>query len=121
MTTPIISRIALYVHDMPRIAAFYQKHFGFAPIVSKANDKITLTSPSGGCAIVLLQAGKGHKTGQSCAKIVFDVPDVSTFKAAKAKDGLIFGVIHKGPGYQFANARDPAKNLIQISSSHLAK
>jgi len=34
--------------------------------------------------------------------------------------GLRFGATHSGAGYQFANARDPAKNLIQISSSRFA-
>jgi len=121
MITPVITRIALYVRDMPKIAAFYEKHFGFTSTVSENNDKITLAPPLGGCAIVILQASKGHKIGQSCIKIIFDVHDVAAFKSKKGKEGLIFGAIHSGPGYEFANARDPAKNLIQISSSHLAK
>lgn len=66
---------------------------------------------------MLLQASKGHRMGQSCVKLVFDVPDVAAFKAEREKAGLKFGAIHRGPGYSFANARDPAKNLIQISES----
>lgn len=115
---PPITRIALYVRDMPKISAFYQAHFGFQEADTSVADKITLTSPSGGCAICLLQASKGHKIGQSCVKLVFDVPDVAAFRAASEKKGLKFGPIHHGPGYQFANARDPAKNLIQISDSY---
>jgi hypothetical protein len=68
---------------------------------------------------VLLQASRGHRIGQSNVKIVFDVPDVRTFRAECLKEGLKFGAVHCGPGYEFSNARDPAKNLIQISNSHL--
>ena len=120
MAGPIINRIVLYVRDMPKVAAFYQRHFGFIAHESLAKDKINLVAPAGGCGLVLLQASKGHRVGQSNVKIVFDVADVAGFKAAKAEEGLKFGVIHKGPGYEFSNARDPAKNLIQISSGFLA-
>jgi len=40
-------------------------------------------------------------------------------KEAQAKLGLKFGSIHHGPNYVFSNAREPAKNLIQISSGFL--
>ena len=68
---------------------------------------------------MLLQASKGHRIGQSCVKLIFDVADVAGFKKAQAKLGLKFGSIHHGPNYVFSNARDPAKNLIQISSGFL--
>jgi predicted enzyme related to lactoylglutathione lyase len=118
MPSPPITRIALYVLDMARVAAFYETHFGFRRQVV-APDKIVLLPQTNGCALVLLQASRGHRIGQSCVKIVFDVPDVHAFKAARAKAKLKFGVVHHGPGYEFANARDPAKNLIQISNAYL--
>jgi len=121
MESPPITRIALYVHDLPKIAEFYRTHFGFVQSPSNQADKLTLKSPAGGCDLVLLQASKGHKTGQSCVKIIFDVPDVAAFREEQILAGLEFGPIHRGPGYEFANARDPAKNLIQISNSHLEK
>jgi len=46
---------------------------------------------------------------------VFDVEDVEAHKRESEKKGLKFGVTYKGEGYEFANARDPAKNPIQIS------
>lgn len=115
---PPITRIALYVRDLDRVATFYEQHFGFRrqPV---AADKIILFPTQGGCALVLLQASRGHRLGQSCIKIVFDVPDVHAFKAARLKAGLKFGPVHRGPDYEFANARDPAKNLIQISNGYL--
>ncbi len=51
---PSITRIALYVRDMPKIAAFYEVHFGFKKSPASLADKFILTSPDGGCAIVLL-------------------------------------------------------------------
>lgn len=116
---PPISRIALYAWDMEKVAAFYERHFGFIRENTGLADKFILTPPSGGCSLVILQASKGHKTGQSNVKVVFDVEDVSMFKTESAKRGLKFGVIHKGPGYEFSNARDPAGNPIQISSGYL--
>jgi len=47
------------------------------------------------------------------------VSDVHAFREERAKAGLKFGVVHRGPGYEFSNARDPAKNLIQISNAYL--
>lgn len=116
---PPISRVILYVHNMPDISRFYQTHFGFQEEHITETDLIHLTSPSGGCAITLLQAGKGQKRGQSLVKLVFDVEDVEAFKQESARRGLHFGATHHGPDYAFANVRDPAKNLIQISSRRL--
>ncbi len=70
---------------------------------------------------MLIQASKGQRTGQSCIKIVFDVPDVVAFRGRCRKQGLTFGPIHRGEGYAFANTRDPAKNLVQISSRKFKK
>ncbi len=116
---PPISRVALYVRDMPKIAAFYAKHFGFVAVFSRANDKAILTQPGNGLRIVLLQASKGHIIGQSVVKIIFDVADVPAYKEHQARLGLKFGPISRGPDYQYSNARDPAKNLIQISDAFL--
>ena len=116
---PPISRVAMYVRDMPKIAAFYAKHFGFVAVFSKTGDKAILTQPGNGLRIVLLQASKGHIIGQSVVKLIFDVADVPAYKEHQARLGLKFGTISRGPDYQYCNARDPAKNLVQISDSYL--
>lgn len=118
MTPAPITRIALYVRDLAKVAAFYETHFGFRAVVVAPDKTILQPTTTGGCALMLLQASKGHRTGQSTVKIVFDVADVGAAKTAHAKAGLKFGTIHRGPGYEFANTRDPAKNLIQISSGY---
>ncbi|MBC8077184.1 MAG: VOC family protein [Chloroflexales bacterium] len=119
--SPPISRVILYVHSMPEVSAFYQTYFGFREEPIADTDLLHLTSSSGGCAITLLQASKGQKRGQSLVKLVFDVEDVEAFKQASAERGLHFGTTHHGAGYAFANARDPAQNLIQISSRRFTK
>jgi predicted enzyme related to lactoylglutathione lyase len=114
-----VTKIALYVRDIPAIAAFYSRHFGFTARYNAKKDKAVLTPADGGCRLILLQASKGQKIGQSIVKLIFDVADVPAAKAAFAKQGLKFGTIHRGPNYTFANARDPAKNPIGISDGYL--
>src|SRR5882724_7623141 len=112
---PSVSRILLYVRDPRSIADFYIEHFGFVQKQQVHDDLIEITSSVGAFSLLLHQASKGHRLGQSCIKIVFDVEDIEAFKNQSEKKGLKFGVTCKGEGYEFANARDPAKNPIQIS------
>ena len=115
MVNPI-HRIAIYVKNMQTTADFYQENFDFHIVADEAGQLIELEHSGGGCNLIILQASKGHRVGQSCVKLVFDVEDVAKFRAEKMKDGLKFGAIHEGDGYEFSNARDPGKNPIQISS-----
>lgn len=117
---PPISRVALYVRDMQGAANFYAQYFGFQPEIFRPRDKAVLVQPGGGLRLVLLQASKGHRRGQSGVKLIFDVEDVAVFHKSCAARGLKFGPIHRGPGYEFANARDLAGNLIQISNGYRA-
>ena len=105
----------LYVRDLRKIADFYIKYFGFIQKPQLHDDLIEIKAGSGNFSLLLHQASKGHRTGQSCIKLVFDVDDIEGFKSAAAKKGLKFGATFKGEGYEFANARDPAKNPLQIS------
>ena len=113
----VLGRILLYVRDIEAVARFYVLHFGFR-IHREAGDRIVeLESPGGvGCNIMLHPLGRGRKSGQTVAKLVFDVRDVEVFCARAAEHGLEFGTIHQADGYAFANARDPAGNSISVSS-----
>ena len=82
-----ITRLALYVRDMPSIADFYAKHFGFVARFSSKRDKAVLSPAEGGLHLVLLQASKGHKIGQSTVKIIFDVADVEARKRPMRRKG----------------------------------
>lgn len=69
-----------------------------------------------GACIMVHQASKGQKSGQSAVKLVFDIKNVEVFSAKCASHGLKFGTLHRANGYVFANARDPCGNPISISS-----
>ena len=68
-----------------------------------------------GCTIALHKAAKSQKSG-AAMKLVFGVEDVEGFKAERERDGLRFGMVHRADGVMFANGKDPAGNLIQISN-----
>ena len=113
----VLGRILLYVRDIEAVARFYVLHFGFQ-IHREAGDRIVeLESPGRvGSNIMLHPLGRGRKSGQTVAKLVFDVPDVDAFCARAAEHGLEFGRIYKADGYVFANANDPAGNSVSVSS-----
>jgi predicted enzyme related to lactoylglutathione lyase len=117
---PTLNRILLYVKDVPKTCAFYERHFGFARKVDPDDRIIELVSPHGGAIIMVHQAGKAVKSGQVTVKLVFDIRDVEAFKAQCAKNGLQFGATHRADGYTFANAKDPDGNSISISSRSFA-
>lgn len=119
-----LNRITLYVRDVEESAGFYAKHFGFEVFREEGDRIVELTHPDGGASLMLHPAAKSQKMGQVLVKLVFDVEDVAAFCAARAKEGLSFGSLHKGEDYVFANAKDPDKNSISVSSRafrHLRK
>ena len=115
MEAVAIARIILYVRDIPKVATFYQKHFGLEALPGAEVGWLELASRNGGCSIALHQAAVSQKRGSEI-KIVFAVKDVRAFKVASAAAGLKFGVVHESAGFDFSNAKDPAGNSIQISS-----
>jgi len=115
IVAPPVVRVILYVKDIPKVAAFYQRFFGLTPLPGAMEGWLELGGPGGGCTIALHKAAVSQKSG-AAMKLVFGVADVRAFKAAKEKEGLKFGVVHNFEGIEFANAKDPAGNSIQISN-----
>ncbi len=111
-----LNRLVIYAKNVEETARFYERHFGFAATRLPGDRIIELVARDGGANIMLHQAAKGQRHGQSIVKLVFDVEDVEEFCRLAAKDGLVFGVIHKADGYLFANAKDPCQNSISVSS-----
>ncbi|MER8955955.1 VOC family protein [Mesorhizobium sp. M0833] len=107
-----LNRIVLYAKNLEATVAFYEKHFGFKAHREDGDRIVELVSPAGGTRLMLHQAGKGQRSGQSTVKLVFDVEDVQAFSAQCARDGLLFGAPHEAGGYVFANAHDPCDNTI---------
>ncbi|WP_208978035.1 VOC family protein [Labrenzia sp. 011] len=111
-----LTRVILYVKDVERSAAFYALHFGFS-VQRSPSDRITELVPAdGGTRLLLHKAGKAQKLGQVAVKLVFDVKDISGFCEMAKSHGLVFGSPHQADGYQFANAKDPDGNSLQVSS-----
>ena len=111
-----LNRLVIYTKDVEETARFYETYFGFEVSQSPGDRIVELIARDGGADIMLHPAAKGQRTGQSLVKLVFDVEDVAAFCALCSRAGLAFGPIHEADGYQFANARDPGQNPIQVSS-----
>ncbi|POF28054.1 hypothetical protein CLV41_11858 [Roseibium marinum] len=101
---------------MERSAAFYALHFGFSVHQSPADRITELIPPGGGTRLLLHKAGKAQKLGQAAVKLVFDIEDIPGFCETAKSHGLVFGSLHQADGYQFANAKDPDGNTLQVSS-----
>jgi predicted enzyme related to lactoylglutathione lyase len=114
MSAPLHS-VLIYARNPQRSAEFYRDHFDLA-IVQDSEGLIVLASPQGGVQIVIHPAAKSVKLGQVAVKLVFSVRDVDAFKTRSAARGLKFGATHQANGYAFANAKDPDKNNISVSS-----
>jgi predicted enzyme related to lactoylglutathione lyase len=115
MKSPL-GTIVIYARDMQQTAAFYSEHFGLQTTGEVIEGLIELRATDGGAGILIHQAAKSVKLGQIGVKLSFHVEDVASFVAAAAERGLKFGAIHQANGYQFANAKDPDKNSVSISS-----
>jgi len=118
--SPPIARVILYVKDIPKVAAFYQKFFGMHPLPGATDGWLELAGDASGCTIALHKASVAQKSG-AAIKLVFGVLNVKAFSDAKEKQGLKFGVVHEVDGFEFCNAKDPAGNSISISSRGLKK
>jgi predicted enzyme related to lactoylglutathione lyase len=111
----------IYARDLEATVSFYEKNFGFKVLRASDDRIVELVNDDGGGRIMVHQAAKSVKQGQSTVKLVFAVEDVAGFCAARAADGLDFGPLHEADGYVYANARDPSGNPISVSSRAFRK
>jgi len=111
-----ITRLILYTRRVDEMVRFYELHFGYKARQLPGDRIIELVPGTGGTHLLLHPASKGAREGQVVVKLVFDVQDVPGFIARAKSNGLEFGAIHHADGYDFANAKDPSKNAISISS-----
>jgi len=111
-----LGRIIIYTKRLEEVADFYCTHFGFEVLRLDGDRIVELVAQGTGCNILLHPMPAGRKEGQTLVKLVFDVEDVEAFCQHAQERGLTFGAIHRADGYCFANAKDPAKNSICVSS-----
>jgi catechol 2,3-dioxygenase-like lactoylglutathione lyase family enzyme len=112
----IFDGVTIYARDLHKTADFYRRFFGFLGSNEIVEGLILLASPNGGAGITILQAARSVKLGQVGVKLSFAVHDVEAFKLESERRGLKFGSTHVANGYSFANAKDPDKNSVSISS-----
>lgn len=105
--TASFNTILIYARNPAATSAFYKDHFGFKTTGELRDGLIELSAPDAGISLLIHQAAKSLKFGQSVVKLVFSVSDVEKFKVDSAQRGLEFGSTHQANGYQFANAKDP--------------
>ncbi len=114
--SPQLGRMIIYTKRIEAVAEFYSTHFGFDVLRLEGDRIVELVSPGSRANIMLHPMSSGRKEGQTLVKLVFDVEDVEAFCEASKAKGLEFGPIHQADGYCFANAKDPAKNSVSVSS-----
>ncbi|MGB1251529.1 MAG: VOC family protein [Candidatus Promineifilaceae bacterium] len=113
---PSLNKLVIYTKRMDAMIAFYVTHFDFRPMRLEGDRIVELIPAHGGTSLMLHPASKRMKEGQAAVKLVFDVADIEAFKAKCERDGFVFGATHRADGYTYANAKDPSKNSVQISS-----
>ncbi|MEX0350378.1 MAG: VOC family protein [Paracoccaceae bacterium] len=118
--SPPLSRLVLYTKRMDDMVAFYETHFDYRAERLEGDRIVELIPPGAGVHLMLHAAGNATREGQVTVKLVFDVLDVAAFCAQARRKGLEFGAIHNADGYAFANAKDPSKNSISVSSRAFA-
>jgi predicted enzyme related to lactoylglutathione lyase len=115
-----LGRIIIYTKRLEAVANFYCKYFGFQVHRLEGDRIVELVAQGAGANILLHPMSDGRMEGQTLLKLVFDVKDVEEFCRLSKERGLEFGSIHRADGYSFANAKDPAKNSISVSSRAFA-
>jgi catechol 2,3-dioxygenase-like lactoylglutathione lyase family enzyme len=121
-TSPIgkITRIMLFVKDVPKVAAFYRDILGLSPIGDITPEWVELDA--GSCTIALHHAAKPlSERGDPSAKIVFGVFDVPAGKARLEAQGVRMSKVSSFSGIDICDGWDPEGNLFQISSRGLKK
>lgn len=116
-----LSRVILFVHDVPRVAKFYQDVFGFAPI--GASDEGWVVLRTGAAELALHRIGDAYRdrplgTGiETNAKLVYCVDhDLADYRAGLISKGVILGEIQSFPSEPrpLCDGIDPEGNVFQI-------
>lgn len=110
-----VSRVMLFVCDVPKVAAFYREVLGLPPLGEITPEWVELQA--GSCTVALHHAAKPlSERGHASAKIVFGVKDVPAGRALLESRGVKMGKISSFDGIDICDGTDPEGNLFQISS-----
>jgi len=112
---PNLGRIMIYTTDADRLAAFYERFFGFTSHRTDGDPIIELIPAEGGAGLMIHPVVNRTDEAQERVRLVFDVDDVEEFGERCAAVGLEFGPVYRYADYRFSNTHDPDMNPIQIS------
>jgi catechol 2,3-dioxygenase-like lactoylglutathione lyase family enzyme len=101
-----MTRVMLFVKDVPGVAAFYRDVLGLEVVGEMTKGWVELHSA----------AHPLSARGKASAKIVFGVADVSAAKKLIEGRGVKMGKIQSFSGIDICDGKDPEGNLFQISS-----
>lgn len=111
MDTPLlgeITRVMLFVKDVPRVAAFYRDVLGLQVLGEITAEWVELSA--GNCAVALHRTNQAlSECGESSAKIVFGVRDIPAAKALLESRGVKMGKIHSFSGIDICDGHDPER------------
>ncbi len=123
MTTTLIgpiTRVMLFVKDVPLVAAFYRDRLGLK-LIGEIDPK-WVELDAGSCTIALHYAKQPlSERGEPSGKIVFGVRDVPAGKALLEGRGVRMGKISTFGDISLCDGWDPEGNLFQISSRGVEK
>ena len=123
MNTPLIgkmTRVMLFVKDVPKVAAFYRDLLGLSPLGEITPEWVELEA--GNCTVALHHASKPlSERGDASAKIVFGVLDIPAARSLLESRGITMGKISSFSGIDICDGKDPEGNLFQISSRGMKK
>lgn len=110
-----ITRIILFVKDVPKVSEFYREILGMK-VIGKVDPEWTELN-GGGCNLALHKAHKTYlRKVASPAKIVFETKDVAKTKRLIEKRKCKMGKIISFDGIKFCDGEDPEGNKFQISN-----
>ncbi len=109
------SRIVLFVNDIARVAAFYEKTLGLQAKVCPDDPKEWQEFYAGSITIALHKSD-APKPRRIATKIVFHSDDVKALKREIEARGVKLGSLVQTENFAFCNGKDPEGNPFSISS-----
>ena len=115
-----LSQLILFVHDAPRMQAFYAR-LGLVVVDGDAADGfVRLRDPGGGAVLALhFTRAIGPPTGprvDTAIKPCFHVDDVDAARSALIADGATMRDIHRFEDIAFCDGVDPEGNIFQVTT-----
>jgi predicted enzyme related to lactoylglutathione lyase len=118
-----LHRVIVFVGDVEKCAAFYQKVFDFKPLKSESPTDAWLELETGGCRLAFHKArGKGrpidHAKGSSTDphKIVFFSKSVAATRAQLIKRGAKMGKVMSFGKLRMCDGKDLEGHRFQVSN-----